>query len=69
MVLPQEQMGTASGMQKPRFCQNSGLIDDGVAIHAGVHHAALTFSINSRHREMNTSRRADDDAGVWSILK
>ena len=27
-----------------------------------VRYAALTFSINSRHREMNTSRRADDDA-------
>ena len=52
-----------------RFCQNSGLIDDGVAIHAGVHHAALTFSINSRHREMNTCRRAANDAGVLSILK
>ena len=52
-----------------RFCQNSGLIDDGVAIHAGVHHVALTFSINSRQRDMNSWRRADDDAGVLSILK
>ena len=34
-----------------------------------VRYAALTSSINSRHREMNTSRRADNDAGVLSILK
>ena len=30
-------------------------------------YAALTSSINSRHREINSSRRADDDAGVGSI--
>ncbi len=33
------------------------------------HHAALTFSISSRHREMNTSRRAANDAAVLPILK
>ena len=34
-----------------------------------VRYAALTSSINSRHREMNTSRRAANDAVVLSILK
>ena len=34
-----------------------------------VRYAALTSSINSRYREMNTSRRAANDAGVLSILK
>ena len=34
---------------------------------APVHHAALTFSINSRHRDMNSWRRADNDAEFMSI--
>ena len=34
-----------------------------------VRHAALTFSIKFRQQDMNTSRRADDDAMVLSILK
>ena len=34
-----------------------------------VHHAALTCLINSRQRDMNTSRRTANDAGVSLILK
>ena len=51
------------------LCQNSGLIDAEPQSVPSVHHTALTSLISSRQRDMNTSRRAANDAGVLSILK
>ena len=51
------------------FCQNSGLADYRFTLGTNVRHAALTSWISCRHRDMNTSRRAANDAGVLLILK